>query len=397
MRTARCLGFSVAAIVTTVIFAGAAAAQMLNRDPAAYCIFAQETVSLKDINVNSACNVGVNCAQPTTHSECGTANFSNPTFANGSQLAGDQTNFSKPGGTLWQLFTNQPFNMANVTINSPPATAFATPIIPGTCDSACNADPSVLEAFCNFPNPFPSCAPGTPVTVKENQDCVGAPDTNPGNGECDLGPGTYGDITVQNDGVLNLSAGDYNVCSVLAGRRTRIRGQSSIVNIPSPGAFKLNNGSRLGQQCDDITVNMKGVGTVNFGRSVTVVANFCAPSAQFNLGDSNSLQGQFIGAQVFGNRNNTVDICRRGQCTCFDSFDPTMAKEGDPVTLMSQCDLTRATAVRVCGINAMITSQTANMLTFVVPAGAAAGSPCTIEVSSATGVYMANDKLTVTP
>src|SRR5262249_13156676 len=152
------------------------------------------------ITVNSACNVGVNCAQPTLNSSCGRADFANPTFAQDSQLAADGVTFSAKNGKLWQLFTNHSFNTANVQVNAPPVQTFTAPILPGTCGTSCNPDPAALETFCNFPNPFPACNPGNAVTVATRQ-------------TLNLAPGTYGDIVVMNLATLNLSPGTYDICS----------------------------------------------------------------------------------------------------------------------------------------------------------------------------------------
>ena len=277
------------------------AAQPLERDPAHYCIFAQEGVSLKNIEVDGACDVGVNCAKPAANSACGRADFANPTFASGSQLAADEVTFSTSGGVLWQLFTNNPFNSANVTVASPPVQTFATPIVPGSCDASCNPDPSALEAFCGFPVPFPSCAPGNPVVVPAKQTVV-------------LAPGTYGAITVKTRGTLVLAAGSYTLCSLTSAQNGVIEGNGAVLNIPGDGVFVGGDDASIGQQkCGDVTVRIQGAGTFSLGRRSKFAGAVCAPSAVVSLGHSSTLVGQFVGVEVTSDFGSSITPCTPGQ------------------------------------------------------------------------------------
>ena len=363
-------------------FALPAHAQPLNRSLGAYCIFAQEGLSLKNIKIDSACNVGVNCAQPTPNSACGRADFANPMFATGSQLASDAVTFNAPGGVLWQLFTNHPFNTANVTINDPPVTTFATPIIAGTCDPGCVPHPDAIATFCKIPSPFPACCPGNPVTVASGA-------------TVNLAPGCYGTITVANGGTLNLSAGAYDICDFAAAQRTVITGSGTVINLADSGSFAVGNDSMFGkQQCGDFTVLIEGQGDFNLGRRVQFAGQVCGPNASLHLGHSANLVGQFIGLQVFANHDDTLTACTMGgKCTCFDSFTPTTASVGQTITFTSACDLTNATAVKICGITTPIVTQSMSTLTVKVPAGAS-GS-CAVEVDSSVGSFVSNTKLTV--
>lgn len=304
----------VAAALAIAGSAATVAAQPLNRNLSQYCIFAQQSVSLKNIHVDNACNVGVNCAQPSTHSSCGTATFEDTMFAKDTQMASDKIALQRAGAVFWQLFTNKPFNGANATINSPPIQTFTTPIIPNTCDANCNADPSAIEAFCNFPHPFPACDPSKLVSVNPGADCS-AFDSSPGNGVCDLPPGTYGDIVVKNGATINFSAGTYDVCSLSLGQSANATGSATVINIPDSGFFRVGNDSRFGQQhCGDFTVRIQGAGSVNFGRRVVLQAQVCAPRSTVNLGHGNVLLGQFIGLTVDANRDDSVKLCTA--CTC---------------------------------------------------------------------------------
>jgi hypothetical protein len=291
---------------------GGANAASLNRDPSVYCIFAQKSLSLKNIKIDSACNVGGNCAQPSQNATCGTGSFEDAKFVDGSQLASDKVGFNRPGAVVDDLFTNKPFNSANVTASS--VQGFATPIIAGTCDASCNASSTALETFCGFPSPFPDCDPAKLVVAEQGEDCS-AFDSSPGNGACDLPPGTYGDIRVQNLAEINLSAGSYNVCSFSLGKNAEATGNQSFINIADDGFLRVNNESKVGvQQCGDFTFRIEGHGTVNFGRNVVLAAQVCAPNSDVSLGHGNVLLGQFIGLNVNADRNNSVRICC--ECVC---------------------------------------------------------------------------------
>lgn len=371
-----------------------AGAQDLRRDLGSYFIFANRSVSGKNMRLLSACNIGVNCAQPSQNSSCGTISFEDAFFADGSQIAGDKGNFNKAFADAFQAFLNKGGPFPNLLVRNPPIQSFATPIITGTCDNACNPDVSAIEALCGVPNPFPACDPTKFVQVNPGGDCQGAPDGVPGNGACDLGPGTYGDVNVKNDAKITFAGGTYNLCSLTFGKNADGSAASAtVINIDDAGAFRVNNASNFGSQCGEFTINVSGKGVVSFGRNASIAAKVCAVASDINLGHNNDLLGQFVGDTVTANRDNDARCC--GGCTCFDEFSPTSAKAGDNVTLTSQCDLNNTTAVKVCGVTATIVSKSANTLVFTVPA--VAPGPCPIDLESATGVYRAFQQLTVLP
>jgi hypothetical protein len=395
---------ALALVVATAAAASAGPADPpLNRNLGAY---------LKNFILSSPCNIGVNCKQPTTSSECGNAIFEDPNFADGSQLAADIVKFSVSGGSVWQVFRNGGSSTVGTTIRHPGMQPDGTnlldplPILQGdpdgdgnpTCGPNCTPDYGDIEKLCGFPTVFPGCNPGLPITVANGADCNPlAQDQVPGNGRCDLAAGAYGDLQVQNFGKVTFQGGDYEFCSVTYGRNTNtIADAPSVINIPAPGSMNVNNESTFGTKCGDITVHMKGAGTFSLGRNVNVNAFVCAPQALVTLGDSNKLTGQFVGDVVQSNKNNDGFCCGGGgSCTCVDTFAPTTAKVGDTITFTSNCDLNNATAVTICGINANISTKSASELKAVVPAGAS--GPCVVKISSAVGTYTAAGTLTVTP
>jgi hypothetical protein len=261
-------------------------------------------------------------------------------------------------------------------------------------DTNPSCTPACVPDYGNFPDPFPDCQPGSPVIVPANADCSGVPDQNPGNGRCDLAPGDYGDVVVQQFGKLTLVGGTYNVCSFSTARNTStIVDGPSIINIASPGTLQISNESSFGQQCGDIAIRLEGNGEVTFGRNASITANVCAPRSTVNLGHNNVLTGQFIGDVVESNSDNDGFCCEGGVCACFDEFKPTSAHVGDEITLTSACDLTSVTAVKICDITATINTQSSGELKVTVPVGAAGA--CTIKVESAAGVYTAAGTLNV--
>jgi hypothetical protein len=377
----------------------AAWAQPLNTSFSAYHIFAMKNANLKNYQLLGACNTGVNCANPTQNSDCGVVSHENPFYADGSQIAGDVAKFSKPGGSIWQLFSSNA-NTTNVLIRNPGplpngSNPFTPPILGDldmdgnpscqTVGQQCVPDYGDLEVACGFPDPFPACDVLKPVLVLANSDCVLPPgvDTMLGNGRCDLPPGTYGNLTVQNDGALTFDGGDYVFCSFVFGKGTNTIVDAA-TTIAVNGDFDINNDAQFGQACGDITLRAKGPGAFSFGRNSQITGNFCAPERTVALGHNNDLTGQFAGDNVRSDSNNRGHCCQ-GACVCFDEFSPTTAIVGDDITLTGGCDLTGTTAVTICNLPATIVSKTAAELIVEVPVGAA--GPCPIEVQSSAGVF----------
>lgn len=390
------IGTLLALMAGLTLVAAPVAAQPLKRDLGSYFIFAQKFARLKNFSMDNACNVGVNCAAPNASSTCGELLFDAATFADGSQTVGDRTFCTAPGAVVSQLFKNQGGPCNGITLLHPPVEPFdPMPIIAGTCGVGCVPDNTAIEALCGFPVPFPTCDPSKPVKVQPGQDCIGAPDTAPGNGRCDLAPGVYGNISVRNKGSISLTAGNYDVCLFKVGRDATVTADSAVIRIPDGGEFKGGGGSHIGQMCGDITVLMKGTKSrLTFGRLLTVYAKVCAPESALKLGHGNHFFGQFVGDTVTANRDNH-GMCCGSHCTCIDSFSPSSAKMGDTVTLTGNCNLNNTTGVEICGVAAIITNKTATELKVTVPA--VAPGQCTIRVLSATGFFDAASKLTVTP
>ncbi len=383
--------FSGIGLVVAAAWLGAvtpAGAQPLRTDLSSYFVFAQRNASLKDLHLNDRCNVGVGCTQPNNNSSCGVVNLDDVLFADGSQIAGDTVKI-KSGGNVFQVFRNSTNALAGVTIRQPPVQPLSTPIIAGSCGANCTPDPAPLEQECGFPVPFPACNAAKGILAVPGQDCSG--DTSIGNGRCDLPPGVYGLIEVQNGAAMTLSSGTYTACSFRVGKNAEVLASSSLLLIPAGGFFRVNNQSLVGQQCGDLTVLIKGAGDASLGRGSSIAAKLCAPQSTVALGNGNQLVGQFVGDTVVADFGNNAQCCDR--CTCFDDFTPKAAMVGDVITLTGGCDMTNATAVRICGIQAAIISKTTSEVRATVPVGAS--GQCVVELDSGPGTFIGNTTLLV--
>ncbi len=376
------------AVAMSVGLSSPSGAQPLRTDLSSYFVFAQRNASLKDLRLNDRCNVGVGCKQPSDNSSCGVVNLDDVLFGDGSQIAGDVVRI-RSGGNVFQVFRNSSNPLAGVIIRQPPVQPLPNPIVPGSCGQGCSTNPAPIEAACGFPNPFPSCDASKGIVAKPGKDCPG--DTATGNGRCDLPPGTYGTIEVQNGAGMTLTTGTYVACSFRVGKNAEVLGSASLILVPEGGFFRVNNSSLVGQQCGDITVFVKGVGDVSLGKSSTIAAKICAPQSTIGLGNGNQLTGQFIGDTVVADFGNNGQCCDR--CTCFSDFTPKVAHVGDIVTLTGGCDMSNATAVKICDIAAPIVSKNANEVRVRVPAGAS--GQCVIELDSGSGTFIGNQPLSV--
>jgi hypothetical protein len=333
----------------------------------------------------------------------------NAFYADGSQLAADDVKFTKPGASVWQLFANEVDSPENVGVrlpgqNADGSSALAPLSILGDRDAdgvascrtvggQCVTDPGDLEAACGFPEPFPACRAEQPIVVSGNADCTGAPDAKPGNGRCDLAPGTYGALDVQDQGKMTLGAGTYVFCAINIGRSANVITTGPAVLLIG-GDFLMSNASSLGQQCGDLTLLAKGAGSIGFGRNSYVAGLFCGPERHLQLGHDNDLRGRFVALDVDADSNDRGYCCAWDEdCACIDGFSPTGASVGATVTLRSACPLGVATEVRICGIVAPIVSRTENEVRVAVPGGAAGA--CAIDVQSPSGVFHARDTLAV--
>src|SRR5262249_22668938 len=109
------LGLAVAALALPAF----AQTPPLVRDLRAYHVFGARSVDLKNYTLIGACNVGVDCAKPSTNSACGVLSQENAYYSDGSQLAADDVKFTKAGASAWQLFANEVDSPENVGVRLP--------------------------------------------------------------------------------------------------------------------------------------------------------------------------------------------------------------------------------------------------------------------------------------
>src|SRR5262245_4676065 len=372
-------------------------AQALRRELSSYLLLTMKRASLKNMRIGSPCNVGVNCVSPAENSKCGVLALGRVTAVDGGQVVASQTFLRKPGAELWQLFRNNDSSLENVTLLAPQPNPqpFDGPVIPGTCDAAGNPNSAAMKQACGFPAPFPACDVTRSVKVVRGGDCPPY-DTLPGNQQCDLPPGTYGTIVVNNGGRLNLKPGGYVACLFRAGQHTTTTADGTTVFVPasvlSRNAVRVNNDSELGADCGDLRFLVDGQSRVSFGRGGVVAAEVCAPESKISLGHNNILIGSFIADTVNADLNNFGRCCG-GTCSCFDQLVPSTASVGGVVTATGNCHVETVSDVRVCGFSATVVSRTPGEVKFQVPA-LAVGS-CTVEFVSPAGSFLGSQKLTV--
>jgi hypothetical protein len=412
-RTSRLGRAAITVAATIAIGAQAAWAQpALKRDLDSYFIFALQSASLKNFNLNGACNVGVNCAQPSSNSSCGVIVHENATYDQGSQIVGDVARFNRPGAVIWQLFSNKPSGLNNVSIGLPPVQSFVPPVLGNidgdanpscsTANQQCVVDYGDLYAACGFPAVFPACDLTKSIVVLPNSDCpVIINDPVPGNNVCDLEPGVWGNVSIQNGGRLNLVGGTYTFCNFQSGQHVNITA-SADTTIYMNGDLDLRDdvdfGPAPGTDCGQIEVFANGPGVVGFGRDSDINGYFCAPERLLRLGHNNNLTGRFFAEVVNADSNDRGFCCEEGgACACFDTLTPSTASVGANVTLTGNCGLGEATGVTLlCGLNsfpATIVTQSGTELVFTVPAGASGA--CQVKVESVSGVFTGTSTLTV--
>jgi hypothetical protein len=397
----RIIGLMMGCVAFTQVAATVAEAQSLRRDLSAYVVFALRNANVKDLDVLGPCNTGVNCAKPSTNSDCGVVSHEDSFYADGSQIVGDQAKFSKSGANVFQVFTND-LQGREATIRGGLVDPVTMPILGDldgdgqpscrTAGQQCVPDPGDLAKACGFPDPFPACNSSAPVVVAGG-DCMIGGDSQPGNGVCDLPAGVYGSLNVQNGSAISFDGGTYVFCEVVIGKNTNATSKAPS-KLLVHGDFNVNNGSSFGQNCGDFDVLAKGDAGFGFGRNSGIVGFFCGPERTLGLGDNNDLTGRFFADTVRADAANRAKCCG-GLCACVDAFSPTTAKVNDVITLTGGCSLANVTGVKFCGIDASILSLTNEELKVRVPAGAAGA--CPVEVRSAVGTFILDLPLNVTP
>lgn len=301
------------------------AAPILNRDPRAYMILAERIANVKNLAIEApGCSVGVNCAQVGRSRHCGILRAKNASFAGSSQVAADNTCATS---SFFEVFRNGPATCAPgcsmIAVPGPNpdcSTPLTTPILgdldgDGTpsCDDACRVDPGDLAAACGVALPLPDCDPAKPIVVRPDEDCLGI-DLVPGNHRCDLPAGTYGALVVRNGARINFAAGTTVLCSLTAGKATRVTSTGdALVLVPGNGNVAMNNLSDVGGQCGALRI-VTEKGGIRLGRAGDYTLDACAIAGHVSIGHSNNLRGHVLGDVVTGNVNNDGRCCSLAKC-----------------------------------------------------------------------------------
>ena len=308
------------AIVLCVLPAMAIAAPSLDRDLTHYTVLGLRRVRLKNFAMEPpGCHVGVNCAQPDANSACGQLNAKHAHFASPGQLVADNVCASE---SFFEVFKNRPAGCGpDCSMISDPGSAadctspFAPPLIGDldgdgnpSCSTACETDVDDIAAACGVVLPMPSCDASHAIEALPDADCS-SNDVVPGNGSCDLAPGTYGAIRVRNGARITFSAGTTVACSVKAGKATRLTSAGTArVVVPGSGSVKINNTSDAGSTCGALTFVTER-GPIVLGRNGDFAIDACALRGKLKLGHANNLHGHFIGADVVMDFNNDGRCC----------------------------------------------------------------------------------------
>ncbi|HEV7731176.1 MAG TPA: hypothetical protein VGR62_03395 [Candidatus Binatia bacterium] len=256
---------------------------------------------------------GVNCERPRAGTGCGVTSLNDVILLDGAQIASDHVIVRSRGANLFQVFANSIDGGARALIRSPGTgpsgiSPLALPLLgdvdgdgTASCNvisSSCAPDFGDLYAACGFPASFPACDITKPILVAPGVDCLIATDTIPGNGQCDLAPGTYGSLFVTDRGNLNLSGGVFTFCNLRLGNEAVVipRAPSTLqVN----GDVRIGNGSRVfSRRRRDLVMLVNGSSTVKVGSDVTLSAGVCAPEGVLKFGRNGFFFGQFVGDVV---------------------------------------------------------------------------------------------------
>ena len=132
-------------------------------------------------------------------SQCGTLGTAGITMVDFSQLVGDQTVFRKGGARIWQSFRNNDSPLQNVQLNAPGAEPCGVHTADHRGHLRCElqSERHGHQGRVRLPHAVPGLRPRSrSVRASKGEDC-GPNDTVPGNQQCDLPPGVYGNFSVR--------------------------------------------------------------------------------------------------------------------------------------------------------------------------------------------------------
>ena len=264
MRTFAVVPLFVAVLVCPFM----ASAQEPPRDLADYVLFALDDLTTKGFDVEGGSAIGVNDGRLTA----------NGAIQGAATLVADEVKLDQ-ATTCQELF-------ANVVLGTgpgcQPATSFVNPILADPIDE------------CGYPDVFPACAPGNPVTV--------------GPGETrTLAPGVYGALDMQNSGssssTLLLSAGSYVFCSISGARHGQIVATEPVdvfvagnIDFGPQSFMRPEQGS--GVEPSELRVFPSGL-EVDVPHNATLDMFLCAPNAHLRIDSGAIITGRFVARTIF--------------------------------------------------------------------------------------------------
>lgn len=213
------------------------------------------------------------------------------------QVVADTAAFQSPCN-LYDVFANVVNGGSPPVVRDVGPTGFAAPVI----------------ATNQLPN-LPSFTAGTTtVTVSSNTTLNRA-------------PGSYGGVSVQDDGTLNLVAGTYIVAFLHGGKRAHINTTDTTVVLAAQD-ISTNNDAVIAPSClAQFSARSDSVGsnnfTVSFSRNTEAHGQFFAPNGQLNLGDSTDLFGRFVAKSIGSGWNTNVTYCGTGSPITTPTLVPT--------------------------------------------------------------------------
>jgi hypothetical protein len=137
------------------------------------------------------------------------------------------------------------------------------------------------------------------VIARRNRDCSAGEDLLPGNGQCDLAPGVYGEVTVRGKSTMVLAGGSYTMCSLDVGKRGQlITSAPAVVNLDG-GDVVVKRRGNIGREVGDLAIHKRGLGKVRIDPLSGFTGRVCAPEALISIGRIHRpgpvVRGQFIG------------------------------------------------------------------------------------------------------
>jgi hypothetical protein len=239
--------------------------------------------------------------------------------------------------SVWDVFANGLVGASDVAPKHSGPNAFSVPVL------------ASVPAFPSF-----TCDAGNPVEVDKD-------------GSANIGPGSYGQLTLKDGSTTTFGAGVYNLCSLHVGR-------DATVNVPAGAelrvveTFSIGNGTTFGSDCSvPVYVRADGAGgandvAINFAKHTVVRGHFLSLTGHMALGDDTDLFGQFVANTISSDKNVNVSGCGGTPpptTTTSTSTTTTTVEVGATSTTTSTSSTTSSTSTTSTSTTASTTTSTA--------------------------------------